>query len=87
MTDEPALNFCADQHPTQHRPITTPITVAAWLAADLLRVLNELRFGQDARLPTALREDLDYHAGLLQVRIHRATHRTPRPHHKEHHDR
>jgi hypothetical protein len=67
-----------------------PITITAWLAADLLRVLNELRFGQHGPVPTALRGDLDYHAGLLQVRIHRITHhaaahRALSPHTKEHH--
>lgn len=83
MTSASATNPDADER---------PITLAAWLAADLLRVLNELRYGQHGRLPTALREDLDYHAGLLHIRIHRVTHHatghcTPRPHTKEPHHR
>ena len=83
MTSAPATNPGADER---------PITITAWLATDLLRVLNELRSGRHTRLPTALREDLDYHAGLLHVRIHRvihraADHRTPPPHTKESHNR
>jgi hypothetical protein len=60
-----------------------PITLTAWLAADLLRVLDELRYGRHGRLPDAIRQDLDYHAGLLHVRIHRAIRATGSPD-KEH---
>jgi hypothetical protein len=58
-----------------------PITMQAWLATDLLRVLDDLRFGWHGRLPAAVRDDLDYHAGLLRVRLGR----TFRPHTKENH--
>lgn len=71
-TPNPTLN--ADSADTADQ---RPITIAAWLAVDLLRVLNELRFGQHGRLPAALRDDLDYHTGLLRLRIHRTTD----PHH------
>lgn len=54
------------------------ITMKAWLAVDLLRLLNQLRAEVPAWLgaevPAAvrdeIRDDLDYHAGLLRVRLH-----------------
>lgn len=57
-----------------------PITLAVWLATDLLRVLDQLRFDQHGRLPSAVRDDLDYHAGLLHLRIHRALRTHQRSH-------
>jgi len=71
MTPAPTPANTADQQPN---------TIKARQAVDLLRILNELRFGRHGRLPAALRDDLDYHAGLLQVRIHRAS----RPHTTNH---
>jgi hypothetical protein len=50
------------------------IIMKAWLAVDLLRLLNQLRAEVPAWLGTAvrdeIRDDLDYHAGLLRVRLH-----------------
>jgi hypothetical protein len=54
-----------------------PIAMAAWLAADLLRLLEQLR---GAHGGTAIRDDLDYHAGLLRIRLRH----TIRPHDKDH---
>jgi hypothetical protein len=53
-----------------------------WLATDLLRVLNDLRFSRHGHLPDPVRYDLDYHAGLLSLCLER----TPREHTtKDHH--
>jgi hypothetical protein len=57
-----------------------PIAMAAWLAADLLRLLEQLRGAQPAALRTAIRDDLDYHAGLLRIRLRHTT----RPHDEDH---
>lgn len=56
------------------------IAMRAWLLADLLRLLDHLRTEVPATLATAIRDDLDYHAGLLRVRLR---HAAP-PHDKDH---
>lgn len=47
-------------------PDEHPIAMAAWLAADLLRLLEQLRAAHGG---TAIRDDLDYHVGLLRTRL------------------
>lgn len=56
------------------------IAIRAWLLADLLRLLDHLRTEVPAALGIAIRDDLDYHAGLLRVRLHHAA----RPHDRDH---
>jgi hypothetical protein len=76
------------------------IALRAWLAADLLRLLDSLldhlRTDQPSWPATAtrndirndIRDDLNYHAGLLRVRLHRHRHHTAQPaaqpHKKDH---
>jgi hypothetical protein len=72
------------------------IAMRAWLAADLLRLLDSLldhlRTDQPSWPATAIqedirsdiRDDLNYHAGLLRVRLHRHRHHTAQPHKKDH---
>jgi hypothetical protein len=58
----------ASTDPDEH-----PIAMAAWLAADLLRLLEQLRTSHGTQPGTAIRDDLDYHAGLLRTRLRHIT--------------
>jgi hypothetical protein len=71
----PPTSDVSSTDPDEH-----PITMAAWLAADLLRLLEQLRGGPSAPSGTTVRDDLDYHAGLLRTRLRHTT----RPQHKDH---
>jgi hypothetical protein len=64
------------------------IAIRAWLVVDLLRLLDYLRTAQpswvDAAVRDDIRDDLDYHAGLLRHRLHRNTRQAAHQHHKDH---
>jgi hypothetical protein len=56
------------------------IAMRAWLLADLLRLLDHLRTTQSAALGAAIRDDLDYHAGLLRLRLRHTAQRHDKDH-------